>query len=88
MDIIINSNEETLQYLVRHMKIANLSTEDFMTKLDLIETHPKLFEDDKVMKQFTKEEIELLRVLVIANKPKLYGSKVPEKYVLDLIQNY
>lgn len=45
-DMLMNSSEETLKYLVRHRSLSSRATDDFLTKLDLIETHRDLFEDE------------------------------------------
>ena len=76
-EMILNCNEETLRYLVRHMNISSKVTDDFLTKLDLIETHEKLFENKGLLKKFSKDELELLRVLMTNKKPRLFGSKSP-----------
>lgn len=69
-DVIMNSNDQTMKYLIRNRVFSGNLSGDFLTKLDLIESHPKLFENEKIMEKFKKEELELLRVLMNNNKPK------------------
>ena len=86
-EMIMNYNEESLGYLVRHKIISEKQCEDFITKLDLIETHRGLFENTNVLKQFSKEEIELLRILITTSQPKQYAHKSPNKSILQLIRD-
>ena len=51
-------------------------SDDFLTKLDLIDTHPELFFKKKDC--ISKEELELLRQHVIGVK-KVYKSKSPRQ---------
>ena len=46
----------------KHVQMQN-STNDFLTKLDLIEKYPALFKNLKI--ELTKEEIEVLRGLTV-----------------------
>ena len=56
-------------------------TEDFLTKLDLMDSHPEIFDDRGKNLKLTKEEIEQLRVVVIGNE-KLFGTRSPRMYYL------
>ena len=51
-------------------------SDDFLTKLDLIDTHPELFLSKK--DSVSKEELELLRQLVVGVN-KIYKSKSPRQ---------
>ena len=55
-----------------------------MTKLDLIDQHPELFDSRKDNMKITPLEIEQLRVLSVGNK-KLYGTRQPSRELLDKI---
>ena len=59
-----------------------LPTEDYLTKLDLIDAHPELFNPQLKNVQLTKQEIEMLRQYTI-NKykgaKKLFASRSPRR---------
>lgn len=81
-DKIFDTEKEVLKGLHRHVQITMLPTEDYLTKLDLIDTHPELFKPQLKNVQLTKQEIEMLRQYTI-NKyrgtKKLFASRSPKK---------
>ena len=62
------------------MLLQGQCEQDYMTKLDLIDTHPALFTE--LGSTITPEEIEQLRILVVGDK-KLFGSRKPSEKVLQ-----
>lgn len=63
----------------RHVNLSLNKTEDYLTKLDLIDTHPELFSIGKLQqtkKKFTKRDIENLRVQITKDK-NLFASRSP-----------
>lgn len=68
---ILTLESKELKEMQRHVQMQN-NTDDFLTKLDLIEKYPQLFAASKNHKvEMTKEEIEVLRALIIEKE----GSK-------------
>ena len=53
-----------------------------MTKLDLIDTHPELFDDRKEKLGFTEEEIEQIRVLVVKDE-RAFATRNPRNHLLQ-----
>lgn len=49
-------------------------TEDFLTKLDLIEKYPQLFLNNKKI-ELSKEEIEVLRAMTIERDGKQFAQR-------------
>lgn len=64
------------------MRLQN-PTDDFLTKLDLIDSHPEIFDKRKRNLDLSKEELEQLRVVVVGDQ-KLFGSRSPRlKYLKE-----
>ena len=51
-------------------------TDDYLTKLDLIDEHPELYDSRREKIKLTKIEIEQLRILTIGDR-KLFASRSP-----------
>ena len=61
--------------------MLRIPSPDFLTKLDLIETHPELFDNRKKKLNFTQEEIEQIRVLVTKND-RAFATRNPRNHLL------
>lgn len=73
MSKILSLDSKTLQDMHRHVQMQN-NTEDFLTKLDLIEKYPQLFVRTKNCKaELTKDEIEVLRVMTLEKAGKTFA---------------
>ena len=52
------------------------NTNDFLTKLDLIEKYPQLFSTNEKKKiELTKDEIEVLRAMIIEHDGKRFAQR-------------
>ena len=64
---IFETERPILKGLQRHVHMTLNPTTDYLTKLDLIDTHPELFNMNNKT-TFTEEEIEQLRVHIVGDK--------------------
>ena len=72
---ILATDTESLRDMHRHVMMQN-NTDDFLTKLDLIEKYPEIFANIKNKKlDLSKEEIEVLRVMIIEKEGKKFAQK-------------
>lgn len=62
---------DALKEMHRHVQMQNV-TDDFLTKLDLIEKYPELFSknNQKHRVELTKDEIEVLRAMTVERDGK------------------
>ena len=63
---------------LKRFQLLKSESDDYLTKLDLIDTHSALYYNSEKKIQITKEEREVLRVLVIGDK-KPFGSRAADK---------
>ena len=54
--------------------------------MDLIETYPELFNGSRVKVQFTKDEIELLRIAMVGEEKPFY-SRSPERSMRIIVES-
>ena len=73
-DRLFDTRVDTLKNLGRFVKLRFNDTDCYMTKLDLIDTHPNLFITDK--DKLNKREREYLRIFVNGTRV-LYKCKRP-----------
>jgi len=66
---IFDMDEKVLNQLVRHNKLSNPS-ENYLTKLDLIDHYPELFDSRKKEFNLSVEEIEQLRSMQVNSSIK------------------
>ena len=81
---IFRTDNRQLKQVNRQLKMKD-PTENYMTKMDLIDSHPELFDKRGKKLKFSQQEIQLLRTLA---KRKPSGSSIPRKSRLGAQRDY
>ena len=74
---IFETERPILKGLKRHVNMTLNPTDNYLTKLDLIDTHPQLFIKENKNK-FSESEIEQLRIQMTEGQ-QLFASRSPRK---------
>ena len=71
---ILKDDKKLVPRIKRYNILKTASKEDFLTKLDIIDSHPEVFDSKHKDVKLSKEELEQLRVLVVGDQ-KLFASR-------------
>lgn len=82
--MIDETEPEQIKSIKRQLQLQE-QTDDYLTKLDLIDEHPELFDKRKDKIKLTKIELEQVRILIVGDR-KLFASRSPRLTQLSKIK--